>query len=139
MMRSFNGERLNYLVNHPTIRPYVGGDGKSHLDLAKHLADHNYFLEGDFGGFFCQWTAPDTYEIHTFILPEGRGEWAYEFAREGREYLANEGAIHLWTRVPVNDRHTRIFTLRAGFKPCGSQVLDIGHGLETYELYNWRP
>lgn len=136
--RSYDGKRLNYLVNHETIRPDIGGDGKSFIDLAGQLQDWNYFLKGDFGGFFCVWSAPGTFEIHTFILPEGRGEWAFEFAAEGREYMAREGATHLWTRVPEKARHTRLFTLRAGFKPCGAQVLDMGGGPVAYDLFDWR-
>lgn len=137
--RSFDGALLNELANHPDIRPDVGGDGESFLDLAPHVAEHrNYFLSGDHGGFFGHWTAPETFEIHTFIRPEGRGQWAFEFAREGREYMASQGAAHLWTRVAETARHTRLFTLKSGFKPCGSQILDLGGGPVLYHLFNWR-
>jgi len=137
-MRSEDGERLNWLANHPEIRPDIGGDGKSFLDLAQHLNEWNWFVDGEHGGVFCQWTAPETYEIHTFFLPSGRGPWAFEFARKGREYMADNGATHLWTRVHKDARHTRLFTLKAGFKPCGSQILDLGGGPQQYDLFDWR-
>lgn len=136
--RSYDGERLNELVNDPAIRPFVGGDGKSYIDLAAHLSAENYYLSGEYGGFFCQWTAPQTYEIHTFVLPEGRGAWAAQFARAGRDFMEGEGASHLWTRVEDGARNVKAFTLRAGFKPCGEQTLDLGGGPVRYELLNWR-
>jgi hypothetical protein len=136
VLRSFDADRLNSLVNHPSIRPFVGGKGE--LDLTRAVGlDCNYFLEGEHGGFFFEWSAPDTHEVHTFILPEGRGVWAFEFALSARAYMAGV-TEHLWTRVPVADRHTRIFTLKAGFRRCGEQSLDFGDGDVAYELFNWR-
>jgi hypothetical protein len=137
--RSFDGDRLNYLVNHPTIRPFVGGDPATTLDLAPIAADDkNYLLLSDHGGFLCTWSAPGTYEVHTFVLPEGRGRAAYQLAIEGREYMASIGASHLWTRVERGAENVRRFTLAAGFSPCGEQVLDLGAGPTTYDLFNWR-
>ena len=137
-MRSFDSQRLNYLVNHPEIRPSIGGDGTSELDLSHNLLDWNYFLEGEFGGFLLNWSAPATFEVHTFILPEGRGGWALEFAEKAINYMITEGVTHMWTRVPKKDRHTRLFTLKMGFVPCGSQTLDMGFGPVEYELFDWR-
>ena len=140
MTRSHDPERLNELVNHPAVRPDVGGDGESHLDLAAVLADEqNVLLLGPAGGFLATWTAPETYEIHTFILPDGRGPQAFDLARQGKAWMTEHGATHLWTRVNRQHRHTRLFTLKAGFKPCGEQTLDLGGGPVLYDLYNWRP
>jgi hypothetical protein len=138
-MRSYDLDRLNYLINHKDIRPFIGGDGESELDFAPLMKDENYFLSGEHGGFFCQWTAPGTYEIHTFVLPEGRGPWAYDFARQGRDYMVSQGASHLWTRIPEGAGNIKAFTLRAGFKRCGEQELDLGCGPVRYELFDWRP
>ena len=75
--RSFDPERANKLINHPAVRPFVGGDGESYLDLTAIIEDRkNYLLLGPHGGFLATWSAPNTYEIHTFILPEGRGQAA---------------------------------------------------------------
>jgi hypothetical protein len=137
--RSFDPERANYLINHPAVRPFVGGDGKSFLDLTPVVSDDkNYLLLGDHGGFLATWSAPGAYEIHTFILPEGRGRAARELALEARAYLASIGADHLWTRVQKGMENVRLFTLAAGFEPCGKQVCDFGGGPTDYELFNWR-
>lgn len=137
--RTFDAVRINYLVNHPSVRPHIGGDVTQPLDLAGAVADRqNVFLNGEHGGFACCWSAPETYEVHTFVLPEGRGRWAYELARAGRDWMATFGALHLWTRVHPDAANVRRFTLRAGFMPAGHHTLDLGTGPVTYDLFDWR-
>lgn len=134
--RVFDGELLNVLVNHPAIRPDVGGDGASFIDLGPVVANHeNYALLGPHGGFVATWTAPHTYEVHTFILPEGRGRPAYDLAQEFLSVMASEGAEIIWTRVAKTMPHVRRFTLKAGFHPCGEQVCDFGGGPTHYDLF----
>lgn len=140
MIRSHDADYINHLANHPDIRPYIGGDGASELDLSQVLANpDNVFLTGEAGGFIATWTAPETYEIHTLILPEGRGAQAYMLGRAGIKWMAKRGATHLWTRVDRKHRHTRIFALKAGFKAAGEQSLDLGAGPVLYDLFSWRP
>lgn len=137
--RSFDAEIINALVNHPAIRPHVGGDPSVPIDLTAAVGNtDNYFLLGDHGGFACSWTAPKTYEIHTFVRPEGRGKWAYQLARAGRDYMEAIGATHLWTRVHPDAENVKRFTLAAGFKPAGSHTVDFGIGPQIYDLYDWR-
>lgn len=139
MIRSDNPEHANWLVNHPGIRPFIGGDGKSFVDLtAAVLNNDNYLLLGDHGGFMLTWTAPGTFEVHTFILPEGRGRAALELASEAREYMVSQGMQHLWTRVPIGARNVRRFTMAMGLVPCGFQTCDFGGGPVEYELFEWR-
>lgn len=140
MIRTFDAEFVNRIVNDPTVRPFVGGDGESYIDLTAAVSDDkNHAMMGGHGGFLCTWSAPGTYEIHTFILPEGRGAAAIALALETRAYLESIGATHLWTRVDKTMGNVRKFTLAAGFKPCGEQTLDLGGGPTAYELFNWRP
>lgn len=138
--RTFDAQRVNYLVNHPEIRPFIGGDTTLELDLTQAVADPaNHFLDGKHGGFAASWSAPAVFEIHTFILPEGRGGWARDFARAGRDYIESQGARHLWTRVDPKASHVRRFTLQAGFMPAGQHTIDLGIGPVTYDLFDWRP
>ena len=140
MIRSFDAELVNSIVNDPSVRPHVGGDGTSYIDLTAIVEDDkNHAILGPHGGFLCTWSAPETYEIHTFILPDGRGPEAAALALATRDYLEGIGATHLWTRVEKTMENVRKFTLAAGFKPCGEQTLDLGGGPTAYELFNWRP
>jgi hypothetical protein len=85
---------------------------------------------------FWQWTAPDCFEAHIFILPEGRGQWAMKFAAAAIAYAADLGAVQLWARV--SDRHTQLFTRKVGFRFRGEQTFDFGEGPRMYQLYDWR-
>lgn len=137
--RTFDAARINELVNHPSVRPHIGGDPEQPLDLSAAVSDRtNVFLLGEHGGFACCWTAPRTYEIHTFVLPDGRGRWAYQLAQHGRDWMADYGALHLWTRVHPEAENVRRFTLAAGFVPAGTHTIDIGTGPVTYDLFDWR-
>lgn len=139
MKRTFDADRMNALVNHPEIRPYVGGDPEVDIDLSAAVANEdNIFLDGEHGGFACCWSAPGTYEIHTFILPEGRGAWAADFAAWGIGFLVENGANHLWTRVPPELANVRGFAMKMGMKPAGRQTIDLGAGPTIYDLFDWR-
>ena len=131
--------RLNFLVNHPEIRPFVGGDVNQPIDLSSAIDDNaNIFLRGEHGAFCCSWTGPGVYEVHTLILPEGRGKWAYEFAKAGRLHMVELGARHLWTCVHPDAANVRFFTLRAGFRPAGTRIRDLGAGPVAYDIFDWR-
>lgn len=139
MKRTRDVARVNFLVNHPEIRPHIGGDPDTLLDLGPAVAnDDNIFLDGAHGGFACCWSAPGTYEIHTFVLPEGRGTWAMKFAAWGIGYLVEHGAFHLWTRIHPGAGNVRGFAMKMGMKPAGRQIIDLGAGPTTYDLFDWR-
>lgn len=127
---------INFYANHPEIRPHIGGEG--YLDLTIVTHEPNVGLFGEHGGFCLSWTAPGTYEIHTMITPEGRGQWAFDWAARSIEYMRSIGAFHLWTRIHPDARHTAIFTRKMGLKPCGTLLTDLGDGLVEYRLFNRR-
>lgn len=138
LYRTFDAERVNALVNHPSIRPTCGGDGKSFLDLAAFLANRkNHAVVWDKGGFLFSWSAPATYEVHIMVLPEGRGRAAYRKARHGITYMLEQGMERLWARISQDAHGLRHYTASAGFTRCGTDTLDIGHGPVTYDLYQW--
>lgn len=135
LSRSRDVERANYLINHPAIRPFVGGDGETELDLRDNIAnDANFLLVGDFGGFLCTWSAPRIWEVHTFIIPAGRGRWARDAAIEGQAMMRAEGAEMLWTRVDPDMANVRNFTLSVGFKPDGQHF----HAGQTWDIFTRR-
>lgn len=133
--RSFDEKRVNYLVNHEAIRPTCGGDVNEYLDLTEAVKNtDNIFLLDEHGGLAFVWSAPRVYEVHVFILPDGRGKWGFDFALAARDYMEDH-AVMLWARI--NAVPLKLFTMKAGFTPAGEQVLDIGSGPVSYQLYKW--
>lgn len=138
-MRIYDAERINYLVNHPEIRPFVGGDITKSIDLTASVQNPaDIYVGGDHGAFGCSFVCPGVYEVHTFILPEGRGKWACEFAKAALAYVAEQGARYLWTCVHPDHANVKFFTLRSGFKRAGQVVRDLGVGPVTYDIFDWR-
>jgi hypothetical protein len=130
---------VNELANHPSIRPTCGGDGKSTLDLAPFLDNPlNRAFIWDLGCFLFQWSAPETFEVHAMILPEGRGPEGYRMAGEGIAYIVGEGAERLWARVEKGDNALRHYTTQAGFTACGTASYDMGFGPVECDLYQWK-
>lgn len=139
LCRQFEPERLNELANDPSIRPTCGGDGKSFIDFSAFVADHkNHAVTWAHGAFLFGWSAPQTYEVHMMVLPEGRGRDAYRMAAEGIAYMAMFGAERLWARVDNGFPALRHYVAHADFTRCGGDVLDIGFGPVTYHLYQWK-
>ena len=136
LQRHFDAHRLNEIANHPEVRPTCGGDGKSLLDFASFVSNpKNYALVWDQGALLFHWSAPYTYEVHVMVLPEGRGKDAYHTIKKGIEDVLSLGAERIWARVADGFDGLRHITAQMGFTKCGSDLLDIGSGPITYELY----
>lgn len=140
LARSFDADLINSIVNHPEVRPYVGGDLNQPIDLSAAIEQpQNVFLMGEHGGFALSWCAPRIYEVHTFILPSGRGRWGLSATQYGIATMRDDyQAERLWTRVAGDHLHTRMFTRAAGMKPAGEMTFDLGAGPTLYRLYEWR-
>jgi hypothetical protein len=125
--RSHDKARANYLVNHPEIRPFVGAPEAGEVDLSPVLdLPFHWFLDGEHGGFLLTWSAPRAYEVHTMILPGGRGKWACEAAKAGTEFARQNGVKMLWTRVEPGQRHVALFARIMGMKPDGEPMPTLG-------------
>lgn len=131
--RSFDADRVNEIVNHPSVRPFIGHADGGDLDLAPLVhRDEHWFLIGEHGGFMLGWSAPNTREWHTFILPEGRGAWAAKARAEAVEYARANGTRLLWSKIPPASPHVERFARQGGMKPTDI-VLDTFDKL--YKVY----
>ena len=138
LSRTFDAGLLNALVNHPVIRPEMGGSGD--IDLTAAVAmPRNVFLLGEHGAFTLSWSAPHTYEAHAMVLPSGRGRWALSAAADGIAYMAARGAQRIWARAHPNARNVALFLQMIGLKPCGSLPCDLGNGPVDYLIFDRSP
>lgn len=121
-------ERINGYLNHPDIRPGIGHKDLGAIDLSSFIAvDEHMFFVGEHGGFAALWRAPDVYEIHTFIMPSGRGLWALRAGQEAIDFAKENGAKMLWTCVPLGRPEIEFFCRAKGFRATGQilKLLDI--------------
>lgn len=100
VVREFSAERINAVVNHPGVRPWVGGSGP--LDLSQVVADpRNVLLMGEGGGLLFIRLADGLYEVHTQFLPEARGPSALAAVLDGLRYMfTRTDCIEVATKVP---------------------------------------
>jgi len=133
--RSSDAERINAVVNHPAVRPYVGSPEYGEIDMTPVVAKtEDWFLMGDHGGFLLSWSAPGVREIHTFVLPEGRGRWAANARAEMLDYARANGTHTLWTKIDPTHRHTVQFARRGGMQPTEEMINTLGTPYQIYMM-----
>lgn len=126
---------INAVVNDPSVRPHVGPEYLGELDLSEAVArPENLCLFGRWGGFLLAWSAPGVREVHTMILPDGRGAWARRARVEMIAYCTAQGDTMLWTKIPADQPHVRRFALEGGMRPVGMTVATFGLPYEIYSM-----
>lgn len=102
LTRHTTAERLNEIVNHPEVYPWVKGGNTGPMDLSRFVSDfNNVCLVGDYGSVIFQKHQPGIYEFHTCVLPEGRGAWMVEGAKEAFRWMfTRTDAVELMTKCP---------------------------------------
>lgn len=132
--RSFDIARINEVVNHPAVRPFVG-PGDEFADATVLVEnDKNWFLMGEHGGFCLEWKTPDMHEVHTFILPEGRGEWARDAAKAGIAFAVENGDKYLCTLIPPGQRNVAAYARSMGMRPTGEETEMLGTRYQNFKM-----
>lgn len=111
--RVFSAERLNEIVNDPSVYPWVCGALKGqYLDLTPAVRDRrNVTLLGEHGGVVFEQHQPGYYEAHTQVLPAGRGSWTLAMVNEALLWMfAGTDAVEIVTRVPKGNFAARALT-----------------------------
>lgn len=122
--RQFDATVLNAVVNDPSVYPWVKGFTEGPLDLTKIASDpQNVLLSGEFGSMLFAPSGPGLWELHTQVLPEGRGPWTMGLARSAFLYLfAHTDAMEVLTRVPKGNIAAASAAKKFGFSPQWTQA-----------------
>lgn len=116
--RATNSDRINAIVNHPKIRPWIAPreDGRIDLTAVAGLSS-TVILLGEHGGFVLYQLLPGIYEVHTHVLPAGRGAWTDQFIQAGIRWMfTHTDAFEILTRVPKGHLSALATTVRAGMR-----------------------
>lgn len=116
--RSYCAERINAIVNHPSVYPWVKGTIEGPIDLSDVVADTRHvLLVGEHGGVLFIQHHPLLYEAHTQVLPEGRGKWAFGMARAALHWMfCRTGAQEIVTKIPRGNHAARGLTTALKFR-----------------------
>jgi hypothetical protein len=116
--REFKASRINSVLNHPEVRPWVADMSLGIIDISKQVANqNNVLLMGDYGGCFFSKMMDGFYEVHTQVLPEGRGAWAKDFLVAVRHYIfTRTDACEVLTRVPLEHKGAKAAAQSVGMK-----------------------
>lgn len=115
--RQWSAERINAVLNHPAVRPWVAG-GDEQIDIAPLVADQrNVLLMGEHGGCMFRKIMPGTYEVHTQVMPEARGQWTSLLTEACAHYMfTRTDCYEVLTRVPEGHVAARTAALNIGMK-----------------------
>ena len=134
LARSYDAAHINAVVNHPDVRAFVGG-GDEELDLTPLVErPEHWFLMDDHGGFLLAWSAPNVREVHTFVLPEGRGQWAADRRSEMLDYARDNGTKVLWTKIPSEWPHVERFARQGGMRPTDDVLETFGKPYRIFTM-----
>ena len=114
--RDTDARRLNAIVNHPQVLPWVQGDREAPLDFTDAIEDRRHvLLMGEHGGILFRFMEPGLYEAHSQCLPEGRGEWMLAFTKAALHWMfCSTEAIEISTMVPKGNLAARALTKATG-------------------------
>jgi hypothetical protein len=133
--RHFTAERINEIVNHPSILPWVKGKHDA-LDLKNVAANtNNVCLVGEHGCVIFIKHHVGMYEFHTSVLPEGRGRWMLEGAKFAFEWMfTHTDAYELMTKCPDGNLASKAGARAVGCKkqfrtgpiwPVGDEMVPV--------------
>lgn len=113
--RTMDAGFLNTVVNDPTVRPWLGGEGE--LDLTAVIANPaNYAFVTAGGGWLLVKHEAGVYELHSQFVKEARGRHVFEVGREAiRRFFAETDALEIVTKVPVKNRPASVGACLMGF------------------------
>ena len=122
--RLFDAVVLNAVVNDESVYPWVRGPVEGPLDLTAIVSDRsNVLLGGEFGSALFMPSGPGLWELHTQVLPAGRGAWTLGFGRSALLWMfTRTDVMEVLTRVPEGNVAAAAAARKMGFSPKWSMV-----------------
>lgn len=117
-----NASRINDLINHESIKRWVCGPMIGVLDATVLVENgENIFFVAEHGGCGFIKNGENSYELHSFALPSGRGRWVRDNFFRVRDWIfSNTNASMITTMVPVNNKMALGAARICGFKKYGT-------------------
>lgn len=135
LTRCYDAAQVNAVVNHPDVRPHIGAPEFGDLDMTEAVArPEHWFLMGEHGGFMFSWSAPGVREVHTFVLPSGRGQWSKAARQCAIDYAKEHGVKMLWTKIKAEDHNVIHYAQQGGMQFTGDVIETLGVPYRIYRM-----
>lgn len=110
---------VNRILNDPGVRPWIADAAEGPIDVSDKVENPNIvFLMGQFGGVMLMRIMIGIWEVHTFVLPEGRNGWSLEMVRSAQHWLFTKtDAYEVLTRIPRTHPAALGLAIKAGMTP----------------------
>lgn len=109
--------RIAEVANHPSVHPWIGGNGESASFFEAVNDRNNIFLFGEYGGFFFRNMNGTVFDAHSMVLPDGRGFWAMQAAESALDWMFNNtNAREIMMSCPRGNIAVRALVKRLGAK-----------------------
>lgn len=135
LRRTYEATFLNYVANHPDVRPWLGTDGKSRIEFGPLIEAGAVALINRDGGFLFAPKGDGVFEVHTQFLPSGHGK-AWAVAREAVAFMFGViGAAKIVTDVPEDNAPAFQLALRTGFDVASIRQDDASLSGKVQRIY----
>ena len=109
---------VHQIINHPDVFPSVSDGRLWPLDVTPLMVEDNIFIMAEGGGFAFIRLADFAYEGHYYFLPQFRGRYAINTAKECLNWFAPRD-ITLLGRTPLQNKSARLFNKLIGMERVG--------------------
>lgn len=116
LTRSFDADRINEILNDPTVRPDVADLSEGQMDISASVKnENNVLLLGEHGGCMFFQILPGIFEVHTVTNLMGRGRWIANFVLDAGDWMFTKTpCFEIVTRVPTEHQGAKRLAMHAG-------------------------
>ena len=140
--RTYDTSLIKQVMTDPAIWDFIADDGSPAPSDFEPLNPHGVIylqaIQGcQLAGLFL--FVPQnlvSYEVHTCLLPEGRGAFGVEAAKAAARWMwQNTTAKRIFTNIPSYNRPARWFAKAAGMRQFGINPLSYQKDGQLYDQY----
>lgn len=115
LKRSFDYKRINEIMTHPGVYPYISDDGSpTRNKFITIQSPEVYYLLWKGGVFMYVPINGITVEVHTCVLPKFQGK-SLPYAKASIKWIFNNTTYKkIMTHVPQNNRKAFVYAKKAG-------------------------
>lgn len=136
IVRATDASLHNRIANHPDVKPSFGyNEGPTDFTpLLAHPEGYVLLSDGDGAAAVFEWSAPNVWQAHIFLMPESRGAYGIKAVKAMAEFMFLSGAKMLWGMAPAERKQVGRFGRLIGARPAGEGEDAMGTRVQLFVL-----